>query len=70
MGAARMDTAPFSKLTPAVGAWTYTDLYDFTGGSDGGYPVGDVTLDANGNLFGTASAGGSNDYGVVWEITP
>ena len=60
------------KLSPPsrVGRWTYTSLHDFTGGSDGGYPWGNVIIDANGNLYGTATAGGANGYGVVWEITP
>jgi len=62
------------KLTPGSGGWTYTNLYSFTGGSDGGYPMGNVVIDANGNLYGTASAGGSRcgngTCGVIWEITP
>lgn len=57
------------KLTPSNGGWIYTDLHDFTGGSDGGLPRSSVVLDANGNLYGTASIGGANGYGVVWEIT-
>jgi uncharacterized repeat protein (TIGR03803 family) len=58
------------KLTPSGGGWTLTDLYDFTGGKDGGLPYGSVLVDANGNLYGTASQGGANGYGVVWELTP
>jgi len=58
------------KLTPGGGGWTYTDLYDFTGGSDGVYPHGNVVFDANGNLYGTAPYGGAYGKGVVWEITP
>ena len=59
------------RLTPhANRSWTYTDLHDFSGGTDGGLPVGTVTLDADGNLFGTASSGGQYGYGVVFEITP
>ncbi len=58
------------KLTPSNGSWTETDLYDFTGRSDGGIPYGSVAIDASGNLYGTASAGGANAYGVIWEITP
>ena len=65
------------KLTPANGTWSYTTLHDFTGRSDGGYPQAGVTLDANGNIYGTAAIGGSpggdcgsNGCGVVWEITP
>jgi uncharacterized repeat protein (TIGR03803 family) len=62
------------KLTPFNGSWTYTDLYDFTGGSDGKYVDSHVVFDANGNLYGTAAGGGTgcsgNGCGVVWEITP
>ncbi len=68
------------KLTRNNGSWSFTDLYDFTGGADGANPVGGVALDRSGNLYGTASAGGlelNNCFtennpgcGVVWEITP
>lgn len=59
------------ELTPtSMPPWTYTSLHDFTGGADGKYPFSNVTFDAGGNLYGTASAGGSQGVGVVWEITP
>jgi uncharacterized repeat protein (TIGR03803 family) len=58
------------KLTPSNGTWTFTDLYDFTGGTDGGVPYGGVAVDANGDVFGTTSLGGTNNQGVVFEITP
>lgn len=58
------------KLTPSNGGWTETDLHDFAGGSGGEIPYGSVLIDASGNLYGTASAGGANSYGVIWEITP
>ena len=47
------------KLTPTSGGWSYTSLHEFTGGSDRGYPVGNVIFDANGNMYGTASGGRS-----------
>lgn len=60
------------KLTKSNDRWTLTDLHDFNG-SDGKSPIGPVTLDASGNLWGTAEFGGqgcgSNGCGVVWEIT-
>jgi uncharacterized repeat protein (TIGR03803 family) len=47
------------KLTHgADGSWTYSDLHDFTGGSDGGFPTSSVIVDDNGNIFGTALSGG------------
>ena len=57
------------RLTPSNGSWVYTDLHDFTNGSDGSFPVGGVTLDANGNLYGTTTNGGAG-LGTVFEITP
>ena len=58
------------KLSPSQGGWKFTDLYDFTSGSDGGLPYGSVAVDANGNIFGTTAVGGSDNQGVVFEITP
>ena len=58
------------RLTPSDGGWTYTSLHDFTGGDDGAYPLSNVIMDPTGNLYGTASAGGSKGHGVVWEIAP
>lgn len=57
------------RLTPSNGGWIYNDLHDFTDGSDGSYPIGGVTLDASGNLYGTTTNGGSAGGGVVFEIT-
>ena len=64
------------KLTHRGGTWTYTPLKDFAAScSDGCEPVSDVIFDASGNLYGTASAGGTGSScrigcGVVWKITP
>jgi len=58
------------KLTTAGGTRSYIGLHDFTGGTDGGQPSGGVTINADGNLYGTAQSGGANGYGVVWKIAP
>ncbi len=66
------------KLSQSNGVWTLTTLHDFTGGADGGQPFGQLIMDAGGNIYGTAQAGGNsvgNCYqslgcGVVFEITP
>jgi hypothetical protein len=58
------------KLSHSYGLWDYSLLHCFTGGSDGGQPYSPVTLDASGNLFGTAYDGGAYGEGVVWELTP
>ncbi len=58
------------KLTPGNGTWTLTDLYDFPGGAEGGFPYGSVAVDGTGDVFGTAVIGGSNNQGIIFEITP
>jgi uncharacterized repeat protein (TIGR03803 family) len=53
---------------------THTVLYNFTAGVDGGQPYGGVTLDAQGNLYGSAVVGGSGGSceggcGVAYKLT-
>ena len=55
------------KLTPSGGGWTYSSLHDFTGGSDGELPASTVIFDAKGNLYGTASFGGSGTCNMAVE---
>ncbi len=57
------------KLAFSGGSWSYVPLHYFTG-LDGQYPLGGVIFDAEGNLYGTASGGGTFGGGVVFEITP
>jgi uncharacterized repeat protein (TIGR03803 family) len=58
------------KLAPnAKGGWTYTVLHRFNG-YDGAQPAAALTLDDNGNLYGTTAAGGTGGAGVAFEITP
>jgi len=64
------DKGTVFKLTHSGNSWIYTLLHQFTGGTDGAEPFSNVTLGANGKLYGTATGGGAHGYGVVWEITP
>ena len=58
------------KLTPdGKGHWTETVVYAFNG-NDGGGPMGPVTFDSSGNLYGTTSYGGANRGGTVFKLTP
>lgn len=61
------------QLTPSGSGWVHTVLYNFTGGADGGEPYKGVTLDAAGNLYGTAVTGGSGSCeggcGVAYKLT-
>ena len=63
------------KLTRLNGGWVYGELHSFVGGTnDGEYPYGAVTIDGNGNLYGTTINGGpggcTSGCGVVWQIAP
>jgi uncharacterized repeat protein (TIGR03803 family) len=62
------------ELSPQQdGSWKETILYDFPPpATNGGAPVGGVTFDNHGNLYGTASAGGDPacSCGVVFKMTP
>lgn len=57
------------KLTPSNGNWIYSLLHQFDY-NDGHGAQGPITLDAQGNLYGTTFGGGTHDWGTVWEITP
>ncbi|MGB6521354.1 MAG: choice-of-anchor tandem repeat GloVer-containing protein, partial [Candidatus Cybelea sp.] len=57
------------KLTPSEAGYSETILHSFTGGSDGATPKAGLSLDGKGNLYGTASGGGTH-YGTVFEVTP
>jgi len=57
------------ELTPnGDGTWTETTLYSFY--QDGVRPLGRLTFDAAGNLYGTTYAGGAQSYGTVFALTP
>jgi len=45
-----------------------TVLHSFDYANDGGYPTARLIRDANGNLYGTASAGGASNRGTVFKL--
>jgi uncharacterized repeat protein (TIGR03803 family) len=51
----------------AKGSSTITALASFNG-TNGSNPLGGVTFDAKGNLYGPANAGGAGGLGTVWEL--
>ena len=64
------------ELTPSGGGhWQQTVLHSFNCFDEGKNPYGGVTMDAQGNLYGTTVAGGSNGVcsgdgcGVVFKLT-
>jgi hypothetical protein len=70
----------FEMSPPAQpgGQWTETILYSFQGGNDGFLALGDLTSDAEGNIYGATQYGGSaascNGFytgcGTVFELSP
>jgi uncharacterized repeat protein (TIGR03803 family) len=51
--------------------WNETILHHFSpNGSDGVIPFAGVTMDKNGNLYGTTNYGGVHGYGTVFEVRP
>jgi uncharacterized repeat protein (TIGR03803 family) len=61
------------QLSPSATGWTHIVLYSFKGGKDGGEPYKGVTLDALGNVYGTAVTGGGGSCeggcGLVFKLT-
>jgi len=66
-GGAQQQGAVFA-LTPTVGGWSESILYNFTGGGDGGYPT-TVIVGNDGHLYGMAENGGASGGGVVFQLT-
>ncbi len=63
-------------LTPGGGGqFTYNIIYTFCPNENcsnqgGGEPLAGVTLDAQGNIYGTNAAGGLHSEGAVYELSP
>jgi uncharacterized repeat protein (TIGR03803 family) len=55
------------KMTPAG---LVTNLYSFTGGTNGTVPAGELTQGTDGNFYGVTGGGGSAGYGTVFKVTP
>jgi uncharacterized repeat protein (TIGR03803 family) len=56
------------EMSNNAGSWTETVLHSFSG-SDGSDLEGPLMMDADGNLYGTAGAGGANGFGVVFKMS-
>jgi uncharacterized repeat protein (TIGR03803 family) len=60
-----------SPPTATGGAWSETVLYNFcsaTSCTDGEFPVGGLSMDSSGNLYGATGTGGSQGGGTVYEL--
>lgn len=61
------------ELSPSGGGWMEKVLYSFCPVSlchDGESPDGTMVFDPQGNLYGTATAGGLNGEGTLFELSP
>ena len=58
------------EVSPSNGGWTEQAIFDFTGlqGPDGGAPEGGVVFGPDGNLYGTTSEDGHNEYGCCGAV--
>ncbi len=58
------------ELAKGTNSYTETILHSFGSGTDGQNPRAGLIMDANGNLYGTTSNGGTAGYGTVFELAP
>lgn len=64
------------QLSPSGETWKEAVLHNFTGGTDGGGPVGGVISDTQSNLYGMTNIGGLSSCaqgygcGTVFELQP
>ncbi len=75
-GGSRFNQGTVFELSPPPGgngSWTESVLYEFCANDnciDGNQPLGGLTFDSQGNLYGTTTAGGPHGQGVVFELSP
>lgn len=50
--------------------WSQSVLWNFGLGTDGLLPIGDLTFDSSGNLYGAAYDGGTGGDGIVYQLVP
>jgi uncharacterized repeat protein (TIGR03803 family) len=58
-----------AAVTRPAAAPKFTALHVFNGGPDGAFPIAPLVQDADGNLYGTTSAGGIGSNGVVFKVS-
>jgi uncharacterized repeat protein (TIGR03803 family) len=60
----------FQLMPRSNGTWAEKVLYTFQDNRDGGQPQSSVVFDSGGNLYGTASDGGTVGNGTVFRLRP
>jgi uncharacterized repeat protein (TIGR03803 family) len=61
--------APFGSVYKVSSAGKFTNLHIFADESLGGYPYAPLVQGTDGNLYGTATVGGTNAGGTAFQIT-
>jgi uncharacterized repeat protein (TIGR03803 family) len=64
------DKGTVYELTPSNGSWNYNLLYQIEDTNDGFFLFSNLVVTQSGSLYGTASIGGANNVGVIFELTP
>lgn len=57
------------ELSPTSSGYVQSVIYRFIGNNDGAKPIGGLTIDAAGNLYGSTSSGGSGGGGTIFELS-
>jgi uncharacterized repeat protein (TIGR03803 family) len=65
-----LDQGTVFRLTPSANGYREKVLYRFLGPPDGANPSGGLIADSTGALYGTTFAGGANNAGTVFSLTP
>ena len=59
------------EVSPSNGSWTFNTLYGLPGGIwNGTIGTASLSMDAQGNLYGTTAGNGAHGYGSVFRLTP
>jgi uncharacterized repeat protein (TIGR03803 family) len=69
-GGANAKGTVFKLTLDGSGSYTESVLYSFGTGTDGANPNASLIADTSGNLYGTTQAGGTNNNGTVYKLTP
>ena len=69
-GCGRQGCGTVYELSPSAGGYTENILFKDFGDTNGENPLGGLTMDSAGNLYGITQNGGNSDRGVVYELSP
>jgi uncharacterized repeat protein (TIGR03803 family) len=62
-------TSNYGTIFRITTSGVLTPLHTFTGGNDGAFPLGTLVQASDGNLYGTASEGSTNDSGSLFRFS-